>query len=191
MFDSLKALKADAVLNSINNGVFNISLSNDDNIAFSSDYDISQISFLSEYVLEGNSAFTRLLLDINNSNNPSELIGVIYSDTLFINNVDALMCSVYVKTVDSSFTVSLVLTQDAQTVYSRTLDLLRYDLTDGEENDLLDATQCARFDAVFTADMLRDELTAHIAARSATGVHSAVYGVLLHSMNNITDYYKV
>lgn len=106
-------------------------------------------------------------------------------------NVNALMCSVYVKTHESDLYVSVVLTDNAQAVYSRTLEVLRDELTDGEENALLDVAQCAKFDSVFTADMLRDELSAHIAARSATGVYSAAYGVLLHSMNNVTDYYKV
>ena len=191
MFDSLKAFNADAVLNSVNNDVFNISLSNDDNIAFTSDYDVSQIAFLSEYVLTGNSAFTRLLSDINSSNEPASLIGVVYTDTHTITDINALVCSVYVKTHDNALYVSLVLTDNGQAVYSRTVDVLRDELTDGEENELLNVAQCNKFDSVFTLAMLRNELTANIEARSVTDTHDDSYGVLLHSMNNICDYYTL
>lgn len=191
MFDSLKALHADAVLNTVNNGIFNISLSNDDNIAFTSDYDVSQIAFLSEYVLTGNSAITRLMFDINNSNNPSDLIGVVYTDTITIRDFNALTCNVYTNTHESSLFVSVVLLDGAQAVYSRTLDTLRDELTDGEENDLLDATQCNALDNVFTANMLHAELITHIQSRSVTNTHDNEYGLLLHSMNNICDYYTL
>lgn len=106
-------------------------------------------------------------------------------------NIDALMCSVYVKTHESDLYVSVALTDNAQAVYSRTLEVLRDELTDGEENALLDVAQCAKFDAVFTADMLRAELLAHIQSRSVTNQHDDSYGVLLHSMDHISDYYDV
>lgn len=106
-------------------------------------------------------------------------------------NINSLLCSVYVKTHESDLYVSLTLTDNAQAVYSRTLEVLRDELTDGEENALLDAAQCAKFDAVFTADMLRAELLAHIQSRSVTNQHDNDYGVLLHSMNNICDYYTL
>lgn len=106
-------------------------------------------------------------------------------------NINALMCSVYVKTHESDLYVSVVLTDNAQAVYSRTLEVLRSELTDGEENALLDATQCARFDSVFNADMLRSELHLHIDHGDVTNTHDDNYGVLLHSMNNICDYYTL
>lgn len=106
-------------------------------------------------------------------------------------NINSLLCSVYVKTHESDLYVSLTLTDNAQAVYSRTLEVLRDELTDGEENALLDVAQCAKFDSVFTADMLRAELLAHIQSRSVTNQHDDSYGVLLHSMDRISDYYDV
>ena len=183
MCDSLKAFKLTCVLNRIDNGLFNISVSIADNIAFTSDFDSAQIIFNAEYVLTGNSAFTRLMRDLNSSEDLDALIGVVYTD--------ALTCSVYVKTHESDLYVSAVLTDYAQAVYSRTLNLLRDELADGEENALLDAAQRAKFDAVFTADMLRAELSTHIQSRSVTNQHDDSYGVLLHRMNNICDYYTL
>ena len=191
MFDSLKALNLTCVLNRIDNGLFNVSASNGDNVAFTSDYDVSQIAFLSEYVLSGSNAFTRLLSDINSSNDPASLIGVVYTDTHTITDINALVCSVYVKTHDNALYVSLVLTDKGQAVYSRTVDVLRDELTDGEENELLNVAQCNKFDSVFTLAMLRNELTANIEARSVTDTHDDSYGVLLHRMDHITDYYDV
>lgn len=191
MFDSLKALNLTCVLNRIENDRFNISVSNADNIAFTSDFDYAQIAFNAEYVLSGSGAFTRLMCDLNSSDNPHDLIGVVYTDTITISDYNALDCSVYVKTHESDLYVSVVLTDNGQAVYSRTLEVLRDELTDGEENALLDAAQCAKFDAVFTADMLRAELLAHMQSRSVTNTHDDSYGVLLHSMNNICDYYSL
>ncbi len=191
MFDSLKALNLTCVLNRIDNGLFNISVSNADNIAFTSDFDSAQIAFNAEYVLSGSGAFTRLMCDLNSSDDPASLIGVAYTDTHTIKDINALVCSVYVKSHESALFVSVVLTDNGQAVYSRTVDVLRDELTDGEENALLDVAQCNQFDSVFTLAMLRNELAQHVTARSATDTHDAVYGVLLHSMNNITDYYNV
>ncbi len=191
MCDSLKALNLSCVLNRIDNGLFNISVSNADNIAFTSDYDFSQIAFNAEYVTTGSDAFARLMYDLNSSSEPQALIGIEYTDTVSIADYDALMCNIYVKTYESDLYVSVALTDNGKAVYSRTLNLLRDELTDGEENDMLNNAQRYALDKVFNADMLRDELKAHTDSRSATNVHHDEYGVLLHSMNNITDYYDV
>lgn len=107
-------------------------------------------------------------------------------------NIDALMCSTYVKTHDADLYLSVVLTDESgKAVYSRTLEALRGELTDGEENALLDSALCARLDSAFTADMLRNELIEMMLTDNATNQHDDSYGVLLHSMNNITHYYNV
>ncbi len=191
MFDSLKALNLTCVLNRIDNGLFNVSVSNADNVAFTSDYDASQVAFNAEYVLSGSGAFARLMCDLNSSDDPASLIGVVYTDTHTIKDINALVCSVYVKSHESALFVSVVLTDNGQAVYSRTVDVLRDELTDGEENALLDVAQCNQFDSVFTLAMLRNELAQHVTSRSVTNTHDDSYGVLLHSMNNITDYYNV
>ncbi len=191
MCDSLKALNLSCVLNRIDNGLFNISVSNADNVAFTSDFDYAQIAFNAEYVLSGSDAFTRLMCDLNSSDDPDALIGVVYTDIVTISNYDALMCSVYVKTHESDLYVSVALTDNGKAVYSRTLNLLRDELTDGEENDTLNNAQRYALDKVFTADMLRAELSTHTQSRSVTNTHDDSYGVLLHSMNNITDYYSL
>ena len=80
MCDSLKALNLTCVLNRIENDQLNISVSNSDDIAFTSNFDYAQIAFNAEYLLSGNSAFTRLMYDLNNSNEPESLIGVVYTD---------------------------------------------------------------------------------------------------------------
>ena len=194
MCNSLKALNLTCVLNSIENDRFNISVSNADNVAFTSDFDYAQIAFNAESVLSGSSdAFARLMHDLNNSDDPESLIGVEYTDTITISDYDALMCSIYVKSHESDLYVSVVLTDSGQVVYSRTLEVLRDEMTDGEENDLLDAAQRVALDKVFTADTLRNELAQHVTARSVTNQHDHddSYGVLLHSMNNICDYYSL
>lgn len=191
MFDSLKALNLTCVLNSIENDRFNISVGNADNIAFTSDFDYVQIAFNAEYVLSGNSAFTRLMCDLNSSDNPHDLIGVVYTDTVTISDYNALDCSVYVKSHESALFVSVVLTDNGQAVYSRTVDVLRDEMTDGEENDMLNNAQRYALDKVFTLAMLRNELAQHVTSRSVTNTHDDSYGVLLHSMNNICDYYSL
>lgn len=191
MCDSLKALNLSCVLNRIDNGLFNISVSNGDNVAFTSDYDYAQIAFNAEYVLSGNDAFTRLMCDLNNCNEPESLIGVEYTDVVTISDYNALDCNIYVKTHESDLYVSVTLTDNGKAVYSRTLNALRDELTDGEENDALNNAQRYALDKVFTADMLRSELSTHTASRSVTNKHDDSYGVLLHSMNNITDYYSL
>ena len=191
MFDSLKALNLTCVLNRIDNGLFNISVSNADNVAFTSDFDYAQIAFNAEYVLSGSGAFTRLMCDLNSSDDPESLIGVEYTDVVTISDYNALECSVYVKTHESDLYVSVVLTDNGKAVYSRTLNALRDELTDGEENDALNNAQRYALDKVFTADMLRAELLAHMQSRSITNTHDDSYGVLLHSMNNICDYYSL
>lgn len=191
MFDSLKALNLTCVLNRIDNGLFNVSVSNADNIAFTSDFDSAQIAFNAEYVLSGSGAFTRLMCDLNSSDDPASLIGVAYTDTHTIKDINALVCSVYVKSHESALFVSVVLTDNGQAVYSRTVDVLRDELTDGEENALLDVAQRNALDAVFTLAMLRNELAQHVTSRSVTNTHDDSYGVLLHSMNNICDYYSL
>lgn len=191
MSDSLKALNLTCVLNSVENDCFNISVGNAD-IAFTSDFDSAQIAFNAEYVLiSGNGAFTRLMCDLNRSENPHALIGVVYTDTVSISDYDALLCSVYVKSYESSLFVSVVLTDNGQAVYSRTVDVLRDEMTDGEENDMLNNAQRYALDKVFTLAMLRNELAQHVTSRSVTNTHDDNYGVLLHSMNNITDYYSL
>lgn len=191
MFDSLKALNLTCVLNSIENDRFNISVGNADNIAFTSDFDYAQIAFNAEYVLSGNSAFTRLMCDLNSSDNPHDLIGVVYTDTVTISDYNALDCSVYVKSHESALFVSVVLTDNGQAVYSRTVDVLRDEMTDGEENDMLNNAQRYALDKVFMLAMLRNELAQHVTSRSVTNTHDDSYGVLLHSMNNICDYYSL
>lgn len=191
MFDSLKALNLTCVLNSVENDRFNISVSNADNVAFTSDFDYAQIAFNAEYVTTGSDAFARLMYDLNNSDDPESLIGVVYTDTITISDYNALECSVYVKSHESALFVSVVLTDNGQAVYSRTVDVLRDELTDGEENDMLNNAQRYALDKVFTADMLRAELSTHTQSRSVTNTHDDSYGVLLHSMNNITDYYSL
>lgn len=191
MFDSLKALNMTCVLNRIDNGLFNISVSNADNVAFTSDFDYAQIAFNAEYVLSGNGAFTRLMCDLNSSDNPHDLIGVVYTDTVTISDYNALDCSVYVKSHESALFVSVVLTDNGQAVYSRTVDVLRDEMTDGEENDMLNNAQRYALDKVFTLAMLRNELAQHVTSRSVTNTHDDSYGVLLHSMNNICDYYSL
>ena len=196
MFDYLKALNLTCVLNSIKNDRFNISVSfnisvgSNYNIAFTSDFDCAQIAFNAEYVLSGNGAFARLMRDLNSSENLHDLIGVVYTDAMTISDCNALNCSVYVKSHENALFVSVVLTDDVQVVYSRTADVLHDELTDGEENDLLDNAQRVALDKVFTLAMLRNELVQHVTLRSVTNTHDD-YGVLLHSMNNICKYYSL
>ncbi len=191
MCDSLKALNLSCVLNRIDNGLFNISVSNADNVAFTSDFDYAQIAFNAEYVTTGSDAFARLMYDLNNCDDPDSLIGVEYTDVVTISDYNALDCSVYVKTHESDLYVSVVLTDNGKAVYSRTLNALRDELTDGEENDMLNNAQRYALDKVFTLAMLRNELAQHVTSRSVTNTHDDSYGVLLHSMNNICDYYSL
>ncbi len=191
MNNDLKTLNLTCVLNSIENDLFNISVSNSDNVAFTSDYDYSQIAFHAEYLTTGIDALSCLMRSINESNDPQALIGVVYTDTVTISDYNALECSVYVKSQDNALLVSVVLTDNGQAVYSRTVDVLRDDMQDGEENDLLDNQQRYALDKVFTLAMIRNELAQHVTARSVTNAHSDDYGVLLHSMNNITAYYNL
>ena len=121
MCDSLKALNLSCVLNRIDNGLFNISVSNADNVAFTSDFDYAQIAFNAEYVTTGSDAFARLMYDLNSSDDPDALIGVVYTDIVTISNYDALDCNVYVKTHESDLYVSVVLTDNGKAVYSRAL----------------------------------------------------------------------
>ena len=193
MCNYLKALNLTCVLNRIENDRFNVSVSNPFDIAFTSDFDSAQIAFNAESVLSGSSdAFTRLMRDLNNSDDPRSLIGVEYTDVVTISDYDALMCSIYVKSHESDLYVSVVLTDSGQVVYSRTLEVLRDELTDGEENDALNDVQRVALDKVFTADTLRNELAQHVTSRSVTNTthdsHDS-YGVLLH--NNICDYYSL
>lgn len=191
MLDSLKAFNMTCVLNSVDNDVFNVSVSNDNTISFTADYDVAQVAFNAEYIATGNDAFSRLMRDINESNNPLDLVGVVYTDVVTISDYNALDCNVYVKSHESALYVSVVLTDNGQAVYSRTVDVLRDEMTDGEENDNLNNRQRYALDQVFTLAMLRNELAQHVTSRSVTNTHDDSYGVLLHSMNNITDYYSL
>lgn len=94
---------------------------------------------------------------------------------------------VYLKTHDADVYLSVVVRyaqQDGQALYSRTLELLRDELTDGEENQIVDPLQRTTLDRVFNSEYMRGELRL-LSDRCPTGLHDNDYGVQLFHCDDI------